>query len=153
MTQHSAQSDDAVQADESRTPQSVVRIPWWISTVVILGAVLTATGAVISKVDPTILTNGGPITDAARVYADYLFARNLPLAVMLLLLLATRARRMLAGFLVLTALIQMVDVINDLTRGDFLLVPGLLVFAIVFLVAAWRLFGQAIWHIDAWRDL
>lgn len=153
MTQHSAHSDNSVQADESRTPQSGVRIPWWISTVVILGAVLTATGAVISKVDPTILTNGGPITDATRVYADYLFARNLPLAVMLLLLLAIRARRMLAGFLVLTALIQMVDVINDLTRGDFLLVPGLLVFAIAFLVAAWRLFGQAIWHVDAWRDL
>jgi hypothetical protein len=151
MTHHSAQSDDSVQADDQRTPQSVARIPWWISTVVILGAVLTATGAVISKVDPTLLTNGGLITDAARVYADYLFARNLPLAVMLLLLLATRTRRMLAGFMVLTALIQMVDVINDLARGDFLLVPGLLVFAIVFLVGAWRLFGQAIWHVDAWR--
>ncbi len=151
MTHHSAHSDDSVQADDQRTPQSVARIPWWIATVVILGAVLTATGAVISKVDPTLLTNGGPITDAALVYADYLFARNLPLAVMLLLLLATRAQRMLAGFMVLTALIQMVDVINDLARGDFLLVPGLLVFAIVFLVGAWRLFGQAIWHVDAWR--
>jgi len=151
MIQHTTQSDDSVQVDVLKMPQSVVRIPWWISTVVILGAVLTATGAVISKVDPTLLTNGGPITDAARVYADYLFARNLPLAVMLLLLLATRARRMLAGFMVLTALIQMVDVINDLIRGDFSLVPGLLLFAIVFLVAAWRLFGQAIWHVDAWR--
>ena len=128
-------------------------IDGWIFIAVILGALLTATGAIISKVDPTLLTNGGPITDAARVYADYLFARNLPLAVMLLLLLATRARRMLAGFMVLTALIQMVDVINDLTRGDVLLIPGLLVFAIVFLVGAWRLFGQALWHVNAWRDL
>ncbi len=153
MTQHSVRSDDSIQADDLRTPPSVMRIPWWISTVVILGAILTATGAVISKVAPTILTNGGPITDAARVYADYLFARNLPLAVVLLLLLATGARRMLAGFLVLTAFIQMFDVMNDLIRGDVLLVPGLLVFAIVFLVAAWRLFGRAIWHVDAWRDL
>lgn len=151
MTHHSAQSDASIQADNLKTPQSVVRIPWWISTVVILGAILTATGAVISKVDPTILTNGGPITDAARVYADYLFARNLPLAVMLLLLLAMRARRMLAGFMVLIALIQMVDVINDLSRGDFLLVPGLLVFVIVFLIGAWRLFGQPIWHVNTWR--
>jgi len=94
----------------------------------------------------------GPITDAARVYADYLFARNLPLSLMLLILLAIGARRMLAGFMVLVALIQVLDVINDLFRGDFLLVPGLLVFAIVFLLGAWRLFGQAIWHVDAWRD-
>ena len=152
MTQHSAQSDDSVQADNVRTPQSVARIPWWISIVVILGAVLTATGAVISKVGPTILTNGGPITYAARVYADYLFSRNLPLAVMLLFLLAIKARRMLAGFMVLTAFIQLVDVINDLARGAFLLVPGLIIFATVFLIGAWQLFGQAIWHVDAWRE-
>src|SRR5713226_1343279 len=88
------QSDGSVQANDLRTPQSVVRIPLWVSIVVILGALLTATGAVISKVDPTILTNGSPMTDAARVYADYLFARNLSLAVMLLFLLALRARRM-----------------------------------------------------------
>jgi hypothetical protein len=92
------------------------------------------------------------MTDAAWVYADYFFARNLSLAVMLLFLLGVRARRMLAGFMVLTALIQLVDVINDLTRGAFVLVPGLLVFAIVFLIGAWQLFGQAFWHIDAWRE-
>jgi hypothetical protein len=90
---------------------------------------------------------------AARVYADYLFARNQPLAVMLLLLLALRALLMLAGFIVLTALIQRVDVIIDPARGPFLLVPGLLVFAIVFLVETWRLFGQAIWHVDALHEL
>ena len=137
------QSNGSMQANDHGTPQSVVCIPLWVSIVVILGAVLTATGAVISKVDPTLLTNGGPMTGAAWVYADYLFARNLPLAVLLLLLLASRARRMLAGFMVLTALIQVVDVIDDLARGAFLLVPGLLVFAIVFLVGASRLFGES----------
>ncbi len=89
------QSNDPVPMMDAQLSK---HIPLWISLIVILGAVLTTTGAVISKVDPTMLTNGGPITDAARVYADYLFARNLPLAVMLLLLLATKARRMLAGF-------------------------------------------------------
>jgi hypothetical protein len=152
MTKRSIQSDDSVQADDLRIPQSVVHIPLWVSIVVIIGALLTATGAVISKVDPTLLTNGSPMTDAARVYADYLFARNLPLAVMLLFLLAMRARRMLAGFMVLTALIQLVDVINDLARGAIVLVPGLLVFAIAFLIGAWQLFGQAVWHVDAWRE-
>ena len=71
---------------------------------------------------------------------------------MLLLLLALRARRMLAGFMVLTAFIQFIDVIDDLARGAYLLVPGLLAFAIVFLIGAWQLFGQAMWHIDAWRE-
>lgn len=152
MTQRSKQLDSSIEADNLRTSRSVVHVPLWVAIVVILGALLTATGAVISKVDPTLLTNGSPMTDAARVYADYMFARNLSLALMLLLLLALRARRMLAGFMVLIALIQVVDVINDLARGDYVLVPGLLVFAIVFLFGAWRLFGQAIWHVDAWRE-
>lgn len=152
MNKRSNKSNDSVQANDLRIPQSVVHIPLWVSIVVIIGALLTAAGAIISKVDPTLLTNGSPMTDAARVYADYMFARNLPLAVMLLFLLAVRARRMLAGFMVLTALIQLVDVIDDLARGAFVLVPGLLVFAIVFLIGAWQLFGQAFWHVDAWRD-
>jgi hypothetical protein len=46
------------------------------------------------------------MTDAARVYADYFFARNLPLALMLIVLLLSRIRKMLALIMVLTALIQ-----------------------------------------------
>lgn len=153
MTKRSTPASGSVQADGPRNSQSVSHIPLWVSIAVILGALLIATGAVISKVAPTLLTNSIPMTGAARVYADYMFARNLPLAVMVLLLLATKARRMLAGFMVLTALIQIVDVINDLASGDFLLVPGLLVFAIVFLIGASHLFGQAIWHVDAWSEL
>ena len=149
MSNPSAQS----QANDLETPPSVVRLPLWVSIVVILGTLLILSGAVISKLDPTLLTNGSPMTDAARIYADYLFARNLALAVMLLLLIAIRAQRMLAGFMVLVALIQLVDSVDDLARGAFLLVPGLLVFAIVFLLGAWRLFGRAVWHVDAWREL
>jgi hypothetical protein len=146
-------TNDSIHVEELRTNQTSVSIPWWVSIIVILGTVLIVAGAVISKVAPTILTNGSPMTEAARVYADYLFARNLALAIMLLLLLTIRARQMLAGFMVLIALIQVIDVINDLSRGAFLLAPGLLVLAIVFLAGAWRLFGEAPWHIDAWRKL
>jgi hypothetical protein len=153
VTKNSIQSDSSAKAKDLKTPQLVTRIPLWVTIVVILGALLTATGAVISKVDPTLLTNGSPMTDAARVYADYMFARNLSLAVMLLLLLVLRAPRMLAGFMVLITLIQLVDVLDDLARGAFLLVPGLLLFAAVFLVGASWLFGQAVWHVDAWREL
>jgi hypothetical protein len=152
MTKHSIQSDGSVQGDHLTKSQSFIHIPVWISFVVILGALLFATGAIISKVDPTLLTNGSPMTDAAWVYADYFFARNLSLVVMLLFLLGVRARRMLAGFMVLTAFIQLVDVINDLVRGAFLLIPGLIIFAIVFLIGAWQLFGQAIWYVDTWRE-
>ena len=142
----------STQIDDLKTQKSVARIPLWVSIVVILGIVLTTTGAVISKVDPTLLTNGGSMTDAARVYADYMFARNLAVAILLVFLLASKARRMLAGFMVLTALIQMIDVLDDLARGAFVLVPGLVVFAIVFFVGAWILLGRPVWQSDAWRD-
>ena len=152
MAKQPIQANDTMQANGLKTSQLVAHIPLWVSIVVIIGALLSAVGAVVSKVDPTLLTNGNPITDAARVYADYMFARSLALAVMLLFLLMLRARHMLAGFMVLIALIQIVDVIDDLARGAFLLAPGLLVFAIIFLLGAWRLFGQRIWRVDAWRD-
>ena len=139
-------------ASDLKTPQSVAYFPLWVSIVVILGALLTLTGAVISKVDPTLLTNGTPMTDSARIYAGYTFARDLALAVMLLLLWVVRARRVLAGFMVLTVLIQFFDIVDDLLRGAFLLLPVVFVFALVFLLAAWRLFGRPIWQIDAWRD-
>lgn len=140
-------------ASDLKAPPSVVRFPLWVSIVVILGVLLTLTSAVSSKIDPTLLTNGNPMTASARIYADYMFARDFALAVMLLLLLVVRARKMLAGLMVLTVLIQCVDIVNDLLRGTFLLfLPIVFLFAIVFLLAARRLFGQNIWRIDAWRD-
>jgi len=123
-----------------------------VSIVVICGAILLTAGAVISKVDPSLLVNGDQITAATRVYADYTFARDVPLAVGLLLLLAIQARQMLAGLMVLIGLMQFLDTLNDLARADFTIVPIVLVFAIIFLVGAWQLFGQAPWHIDAWRE-
>lgn len=128
------------------------RIPIWIAVIVIIGAVLSLVGALVSKVDPTLLTNNGLMNDAARVYADYTFARDLALAIMLLFLVAMRARRMLAGFMVLVALIQIIDILNDLARGAFVLIPGLLLFAVLFLIGAWQLFGSPLWQMATWRD-
>ncbi len=135
------------QTNDSMTSKKVERFPLWVSIVVILGTLLTLTGAVISKVDPALLTNGSPVTEAVRVYADYTFARNMALAMMLLFLFAVRARRMLACCMVLVALIQLFDVLDDLSHAAFLLVPGLLVFAILFLLGARRLMGQPLWHL------
>jgi hypothetical protein len=49
MNKNSIQSDVSMQANDLRMPQLVVRIPLWVSIVVIVGAVLTATGAVSVK--------------------------------------------------------------------------------------------------------
>jgi hypothetical protein len=128
------------------------RMPVWVGLVVILGALLFLVGAVLSKVNPTLLTNNSPMTDAARVYADYTFARDLAIAVVLLLLLLVRARRILAGVMVLVALIQLMDIMNDLARGTLILLPGLLLFAVVFLIGARQVFGRPLWQAATWRD-
>jgi hypothetical protein len=133
------------------TAQASTRIPLWVAIVVVLGALLTMMGALIGKLNPGLLASGPVTVEAVRVYADYMFARNLALALMLFFLLALRARRMLAGFMVLIALIQVIDLGDDLARGAFVLVPGLLVFVIVFLAGAWMLFGGAIWRARVWR--
>ena len=152
MTMPNSPGNGSAQGDIARTPPAGGRVPWWVSIVVLLGVVLLVTGAVISKVDPTLLTSKSAVTDALRVYADDVFARNLAVALLLVVLLMVKAQRMLAGFMVLTALIQTLDSINDLARGDWILVPGLVVFALVFLLGATRLFGKAIWRTETWRD-
>ncbi|MBA3826652.1 MAG: hypothetical protein H0X24_22475 [Ktedonobacterales bacterium] len=56
---------EAAQNDEVKTSVLNARIPWWITTGVMIGAVLTAIGAVVSKIAPTVLTNGTPLPQAA----------------------------------------------------------------------------------------
>jgi uncharacterized membrane protein YedE/YeeE len=92
------------------------------------------------------------MNQAARVYAHYLVARNLAVAIVLGILLAMRARRLLAGLLVLTALIQLLDAGLDAATGRWALVPGLLVLTAAFLVGAARLCGQALWQVATWQD-
>ena len=131
---------------------SGARIPLWIVIVVILGALLSLVGAAVSKVNPTLLRGGGALTDVARVYADYTFAHDLAVGAMLLALLALRARSALIGMMTLVALIQIIDTLDDLALGAFSLAPGLLIFAIVFLLGAWQLAGRPLWRVAAWRD-
>ena len=59
---------------------------------------------------------------------------------------------MLACLMALVALIQVVDVFDELVRGAFVLVPGLLAFAIVFLLGAWRLLGRDVLDSKTWRE-
>ena len=67
-------------------------------------------------------------------------------------MLAVRARRGLAGLVVLSALIQAIDAVVDATTGRVSLLPIVLVFAVAFLIGATRLLKQALWKAASWRD-
>ena len=98
-----------------------------------------------------LLAPGDVINGATRVYAGYLVSRNLALAAMLLFMLAIRARGMLSSLMVLTALIQFLDAGMDILEGRWALVPGVLVYGIVFFVGAAHL-NRPFWKAAAWRD-
>ena len=109
------------------------------------------TGAVLAFVHPAMLVSPhDEINSAVHVYAGYLTARNGVLAIMLVALLALRARRALGNLMVIVALIQFLDAIMDLLEGRWTLVPGVLVFGLVYLIAAARLSGYPFWRSEAW---
>jgi hypothetical protein len=135
---------------ESQSQES--RTPWWLATIVIIGALLMAAGGIIALVKPAMLL--GPyevINGATRVYAGYLVSRNIALAAMLLFMLAIRARGVLSSLMVLTAFIQLLDADMDILEGRWALVPGVLIYAIAFLVGAARL-DRPFWKAAVWRD-
>jgi hypothetical protein len=91
------------------------------------------------------------MNQAANVYAGYLVSRNLALAVVLLGVLALRARRALVGLMVYTTLAQLIDAAVDAATGRAALLPVVLVFAVAFFVGAAQLSGSAWWKAAAWR--
>ena len=126
-------------------------IAWWIRVAVILGAALTAMGAVIALVFPAMLVSPhDEINGAVHVYAGYLVSRNLAIAILLMALLVLGARRALGNLMALVGLIQLLDVCMDVVEGRWAIVPGILVFGIVFLVGATRLCGFPFWRVEAW---
>ena len=133
-------------------PQAQFRpIAWWLRILVVLGALLTAMGAVIALVHPAMLVSPhDEINGAVRIYAGYLAARNLALAVMLIGLLMAGARRGLANLMVLVGFIQLLDICMDIAEGRWAVAPGVFVFGVVFLVAASRLIGDPFWRIEFW---
>ena len=109
-------------------------------------------GAIIALVKPSMLVAPhDEINGAVRIYAGYLVSRNLALALMLVVTLLIRARPALAATLVLTAFVQLFDVILDASEGRWTLVPGVLVLAIAFFVCASHVFGQSWWKLSAWQ--
>ena len=133
-------------------PAKVAAISWWVGAVVVLGATLMAMGAVIALVRPAMLVfPGDEINGAVRIYAGYLFSRNLTIAVFLLLALGLRARGMLNTLVLLTAWIQIFDAGVDAWEGRWVIVPGVLVLGGMFLAASARVSGFPFWKVGAWR--
>jgi hypothetical protein len=117
--------------------------PAWLYVSVIAGAMLMGLGGVIALVKPGLLLGPGEvISSGVRVYAGYLVSRNLAMAGMLLMLLFLRSRQMLIGMMLLTGLIQMFDAVLDGFEGRWPIVPGVVVFAVVFFLGAQRLSGK-----------
>lgn len=125
--------------------------PRWVAPIVIPGALLLATGAVIALVNPAMLA-AGEINGSVHVYAGYLAARNLALALLLVVTLGMGARRPLSTLMVLTAVIQLFDAIMNCIEGRWPLIPGILIFAVAFLFGASRATGYPFWSLAAWCD-
>lgn len=127
-------------------------IGWWPRVVVLLGVVLTAMGAVIALVHPVMLVSPhDEINGAVHIYAGYLAARNFALAGMLLVLLMIGARRALGNLVAIVGLIQLLDAVMDVAEGRWAVAAGVLVFGVIFLIAAARFSGASFWKVEAWK--
>jgi uncharacterized membrane protein len=71
---------------------------------------------------------------------------------MLVAAVGPRARGMLNSMLLLTACVQLLDAVIDGAEGRCAIVPGVVLFGILFLVAAARLSGYPFWRIEAWKQ-
>jgi hypothetical protein len=119
--------------------------------IVLIGAMLMASGGVIALVNPAMLVSPhDQINGAVHIYAGYLASRNLCIAALLLVLMAMQKTRALGNLLVLTAFIQLADAILDAVEGRWPIVPGVLVLGVLFFLAAARLSGHPFWKAEAW---
>ena len=128
-------------------------IPRWVAVTASLGILLLAAGAMIALVQPSLLlAPDDQVTHGVRVYGDYLFSRNLAVAVLLTAALVAQARPVLAALMALTALIQLLDIVLDAATARWVLIPGLLVFAAAFTLGATRLTDQLPWQTQRTRQ-
>jgi hypothetical protein len=122
-----------------------------VDAIVVLGALITGAVGVLSLVAPaTFLAvighRGAHVTASTQIFASYTGARELAIAVALVILLALRSTRVLPGLMVVTAGANILDVADALVNGRWAQVPGAFVFALAFLAAAAWLFKQPHGH-------
>lgn len=118
-------------------------LPGWIAAVVLAGAALLLAGAVLAVAKPSMML--GPadsVTSGVRIYAGYLFSRNLALALLLVAALTRRFRANLSGMIALYALIQLLDAIMDCIEGRWMVLAPVLLLGVLFGYAWIRLKAQ-----------
>ena len=126
----------------------------WIAPLVILGALGVGSLAVGALFAPkTLLATGEHMNSAARVWARYAAAYSVALAIMLLGLLAVRARRILAGTLVQAAMSEVFLAVVAIVGKRWEQLPANAVLIAIFLMCATRLFGEKPWRAAVWRDV
>jgi hypothetical protein len=126
-------------------------IAWWLRAVVILGALLMATGAVLALIRPAMLVSShDEINGAVHIYAGYLASRNMALAIMLITFISLSAKRALCNLMFLVALIQLLDACIDIAEHRWPIVPGVIVLGLIFLFGASRLSNYPVWKSEFW---
>jgi hypothetical protein len=147
MSEWETSPDFATQHLRSSSPS------WWLQTAVVVGALLMGSGGAIALFHPAMLAPpGNEINGAVQVYAGYFAARNLTLAILLLVVICLRARQTLNAMLLVVGFIQLFDAALDIVEGRWFLVPGVTILAVLFLVGASRLSGSPFWKIGAWKE-
>jgi len=118
-----------------------------------LGALLMTAGAVIAVIHPAMLVSPhDEINGAVRIYAGYLFSRNLALALVLLAALVFRSKRNLHTLMVLIAFMQFLDVALDCLESRWAVIPGVAVLGVLFLIGASAISGAPFWKRTAWTE-
>ncbi len=143
-------TDQVSLANSHPAPPATTALPWWLQTIVLLGALLMGAGALIALLNPAMLVSPhDEINAAVHVYAGYLFSRNAALAILLVASMIFRAKGTLNTLILLTAFVQLLDAAVDCMEGRWAIVPGVLVFGLLFLLASARLSGHPFWRKEA----
>ena len=145
--------DRGILSGTSLSQNGIAAFPWWLRTIVFLGALLMAAGALIALLHPVLLASPhDEINGAVHIYAGYLASRNLGLAIMLLAAMSLRARGTLNALMLLTAFIQLLDAGIDCVEGRWVIVPGVVLLGLMFFLGSGWLSGYPFWRMEAWRQ-
>jgi hypothetical protein len=146
-------ANEASLANSPATPSVATGFPGWLQTIVLLGALLMATGALIALLNPAMLVSPhDEINAAVHIYAGYFFSRNAGLAILLVGSLIARAKGVLNTLVLLAAFVQLLDAVVDCMEGRWAIVPAVFLFALLFFVAAARLSAAPFWRKEAWSQ-
>ena len=120
---------------------------WLVRILVVFGALLSAVIGVLGLVAPAALLGilghpGEHVNASTKQLAAYVGARELPMAIMLLVLLFVRSNRALPAVMALFASANALDAIDALVYHRWSQLPGAAAFALAFVAAALWLVKQ-----------